>query len=675
MKKTIPILIIFTLILSTIAAVTVSGQNPEIKDVKATPQVQWLGNPVNITANITDNIILVKINIQRDNTSDYYNANMIKGPGNSYYLDAIYECAGIYSYHIFAKNENNTNVSNLYTFTIIDNHAPNEPTNPSPANGSSNIDLDANLGWSNGDIDGDNVTYYVYFGTTSSPPWLGNTTEIYYNLGQLNGDTTYYWQIIADDGSATTPGPIWHFTTEHEPNQPPNTPSKPSGSSSGNTGTSYTYETSTTDPNGNTIMYRFDWNDGTSDDTGYYASGATVSKSHTWNTAGTYDVKVRAYDNKAWSDWSQAKTVTISEYTPPPPDNNPPNVPSKPSGPIIAETGENYTYSTDTTDVEGNDIYYWFDWDDGTNSGWIGPKTSGEECETNHSWETPDDYDVKVKAKDIYNAESGWSDSLTVKIEASSTENHAPNKPDKPSGITSGKTDISYAYTTSTVDADNDKIKYYFDWDDGTGDWTSLADSGSSVSKSHAWNTAGTYKIKVKAQDEHEKESSWSTTLTVTITKTTEDTNRKKITISSIDYYLIDEDNDTEYDQFYNPNTENTNDLGRQDGCYLIDIDNDGDWDYIYNPDQESITKYGEEEEQAWTLPSWMWWIIGGIALIIILIVIILIIYAYKRKNAPIVTKMAACPNCNTTLETSGKKGTETTVVCPNCGKKGILKL
>jgi hypothetical protein len=41
-------------------------------------------------------------------------------------------------------------------------------------------------------------------------------------------------------------------------NAPPNTPSKPSGPTSGVVGTSYTYSTSTTDPDGDNVCYQFD---------------------------------------------------------------------------------------------------------------------------------------------------------------------------------------------------------------------------------------------------------------------------------------------------------------------------------------------------------------------------------------------------------------------------------
>jgi len=93
-----------------------------------------------------------------------------------------------------------------------------------------------------------------------------------------------------------------------------------------------------------------------------------------------------------------------------------------------------------------------------------------------------------------------------------------PSTPSKPSGFSSGYADQSYSYSTSATDPDGDKIKYYFNWGDGTGSWTDYVNSGQSVSKSHSWHSQGTYNIKVKAQDEYGAESDWSTAKIVTIT-------------------------------------------------------------------------------------------------------------------------------------------------------------
>ena len=95
---------------------------------------------------------------------------------------------------------------------------------------------------------------------------------------------------------------------------------------------------------------------------------------------------------------------------------NAPYQPLKPSGPSSGKKGTTYTYTSSAIDPDGDNIYLWFDWGDGTNSGWVGPFGSGNTGSASHSWASDDSYDIKVKAKDINNKESSWSDTLSVTI-------------------------------------------------------------------------------------------------------------------------------------------------------------------------------------------------------------------------------------------------------------------
>jgi hypothetical protein len=95
-------------------------------------------------------------------------------------------------------------------------------------------------------------------------------------------------------------------------------------------------------------------------------------------------------------------------------NNQAPNTPDKPSGQSSGKSGTEYTYTTSTTDPDGDQIYYWFDWGDNSNSGWIGPYNSGEEVSVSHTWDKRGSYEIKVKAKDINGSQSEWSDPLAV---------------------------------------------------------------------------------------------------------------------------------------------------------------------------------------------------------------------------------------------------------------------
>lgn len=96
--------------------------------------------------------------------------------------------------------------------------------------------------------------------------------------------------------------------------------------------------------------------------------------------------------------------------------NDPPYLPDIPTGPISGSVGIEYNYTTSTIDPEDHQIYLKWDWDDGPISDWMGPYNSSVTIKSNHSWTKRGYYEIKVKAKDIYDAESNWSETLTVDI-------------------------------------------------------------------------------------------------------------------------------------------------------------------------------------------------------------------------------------------------------------------
>jgi hypothetical protein len=96
--------------------------------------------------------------------------------------------------------------------------------------------------------------------------------------------------------------------------------------------------------------------------------------------------------------------------------NGPPATPSTPDGPDNGATGVEYTFTTSTTDPEGEDVYYKFDWGDGTISSWFGPFASGATGEGSYIWTTAGVFEVRVKAKDVNGGESDWSDPHIIDI-------------------------------------------------------------------------------------------------------------------------------------------------------------------------------------------------------------------------------------------------------------------
>ena len=95
--------------------------------------------------------------------------------------------------------------------------------------------------------------------------------------------------------------------------------------------------------------------------------------------------------------------------------NSAPNKPTI-SGPSSGKKGNSYTYTATTNDPDNDQISYWFDWDDGTNSGWVGTYDSGQTAVKSHIWSQKGSYSIKVKAKDSSGKESVWSDPLPINI-------------------------------------------------------------------------------------------------------------------------------------------------------------------------------------------------------------------------------------------------------------------
>jgi hypothetical protein len=94
--------------------------------------------------------------------------------------------------------------------------------------------------------------------------------------------------------------------------------------------------------------------------------------------------------------------------------NHPPNKPSRPSGQTNGKIGQQYSYTTSTPDPDGDQVYYLWDWGDGSTSGWLGPYNCGVAINTTHKWTVKSSFSIKVKAKDVFNAESVWSNPLPI---------------------------------------------------------------------------------------------------------------------------------------------------------------------------------------------------------------------------------------------------------------------
>jgi len=79
-------------------------------------------------------------------------------------------------------------------------------------------------------------------------------------------------------------------------------------------------------------------------------------------------------------------------------------------------------------------------------------------------------------------------------------------------GETQGHYGESYDYTFVSNDPENQDIRYYIDWGDGSyEDWIGPYSSGQEITVSHTWDEENTYTIRAKAKDTLDVESQWGT--------------------------------------------------------------------------------------------------------------------------------------------------------------------
>jgi hypothetical protein len=235
-------------------------------------------------------------------TSDGGGTWIADDPGTNNYL---YDIFLIDSTHGWAGGIHGDIVSTIQT----GNTPPDEPFNPIPSDGETNINLDPTLSVKVTDPNSDPLTVSFFDASDNSLIGIDNNVEsgdrAYIIWNGLESSTTYNWYAVADDGEDTTQSMIWSFSTIGEGNQPPSKPTI-TGSSEGRPGETYPYIFVTTDPNNDVLYYYIEWGDGTVEEwIGPYYSGEEIEITHAWDEEGSYTIRVKAKDIYGdESDWA-----------------------------------------------------------------------------------------------------------------------------------------------------------------------------------------------------------------------------------------------------------------------------------------------------------------------------------------------------------------------------------
>jgi len=94
---------------------------------------------------------------------------------------------------------------------------PAPATSPHPYDGAKDVDIDYDLNWTAG---ADAASHDVYFGKANPPPFIRNQTDVIYDAGTMDTNTTYYWRIDEVNLWGKTSGTVWSFRTGFGPPPP-----------------------------------------------------------------------------------------------------------------------------------------------------------------------------------------------------------------------------------------------------------------------------------------------------------------------------------------------------------------------------------------------------------------------------------------------------------------------
>jgi len=123
-----------------------------------------------------------------------------------------YTKAGTYSVTLTVGKGNCTSTLTKTDYIAVsDCHLPGVPSNPSPVNGATGVNLASlQLTWR---AASDATAYDVFFGTSPEPPPIATVATPGYTPPTLSPGVTYYWSVAAKNrcGMATSEG--WSFST------------------------------------------------------------------------------------------------------------------------------------------------------------------------------------------------------------------------------------------------------------------------------------------------------------------------------------------------------------------------------------------------------------------------------------------------------------------------------
>ena len=337
-----------------------------------------------------------------------------------------------------------------------------------PYSGTVNVPLTLD-GTASSDPDGTIVAYDWDFGDGSTGSGAA-PTHTYLATGNFAVSLTVT-DDIGDTGTDTSTATIGLG------NQPP--VADPNGPYTGTVGVAVAFDGSaSSDPDGSIISYSWNFGDG--------VAGSGVTPSHTYASAGLYNVTLTVMDDAGATD-SQGTTADIIDV----PVNLPPV--SDPNGPYTGTTGVAVQFDgTGSSDPDGTIVAY--DWD-------FGDGNTGTGATPSHTYAIDGNYTVSLTVTDDAGDTGSATTTATIGL------GNQPPVAD-PNGPYTGTVGVAVAFDGSASnDPDGSIISYSWDYGDGA--------TGSGVNPSHTYASDGVYNVTLTVTDDAGATDSAMTTATI----------------------------------------------------------------------------------------------------------------------------------------------------------------
>ena len=186
------------------------NDDPQISNLNAVPSMQNLGEPVNISVDVHDNIAVgnVYLNISYPDSS-YHNFSIIgNNSANTYYCNSTYNTLGTYNYYVWTEDSSiNSVTSSSQSFTIGEQTAPQisnlifEASDP--------LDTNSSFGWVNISCD---VTDNI--GVSEVCLNITNPDGSFNNVSMIGDGSYYYNTSIAFSNHGNYSYFIWAKDTQ-----------------------------------------------------------------------------------------------------------------------------------------------------------------------------------------------------------------------------------------------------------------------------------------------------------------------------------------------------------------------------------------------------------------------------------------------------------------------------